>query len=272
MTKPRRKLPHQIPADAVKRAYFAELLGMVNWCRSYIQKHLVPSLDELAARHSQRTDAPDSPSTINGIVKEAKRAFSDKFPQWHVQKLLEGYAKRASDHQRVQLHKQVKEVVGVTLGSVIDKGLNKAVDSFTASNVALITTIPERYFSDIEQVALNGLREGKRAEELAEDFEDRYGVAKDRAYLIARDQIGKFTGDLNRTRQTNIGVEKFIWRGMNDERERDWHTEREGEVFTWAEGVPEDDQEDGAGDAAFPGMAINCRCYPEPVLDDLEDD
>jgi hypothetical protein len=42
-----------------------------------------------------------------------------------------------------------------------------------------------------------------------------------------------------------------MMQGMNDARERDWHREREGNVYSWAEGVPEDElDDDGAGDRA----------------------
>lgn len=245
---------------------------MASWSREYVDKHLKPRLpamlDEHAGRSDARLDRDPAPGEVNRLVREAKTAFFERFPQWQVQKLLKRYAKRTADHNRVQLGKQVKAAVGIDLGSIIDKGLNKVVDDFTAANVALISTIPEQYLSQVEQTVLNGLRSGQRAGELAKDIEERYEVTKDRAYRIARDQIGKLTGDLNKVRQTNLGIDRFAWRGMNDERERDWHRQREGKVYTWAEGVPEDEQEDGAGDAAFPGEAIECRCYAEPVFDD----
>jgi hypothetical protein len=62
-------------------------------------------------------------------------------------------------------------------------------------------------------------------------------------------------------RQKQLGVTSFVWQTMGDERVRDEHAERDGQEYEY------DDPPDGE----LPGEPIMCRCWAEPVLDDLDD-
>jgi SPP1 gp7 family putative phage head morphogenesis protein len=71
---------------------------------------------------------------------------------------------------------------------------------------------------------------------------------------------------VNHARQRELGVERFVWRTMGDERVRDEHDELKGETFSY------DDPPEIDGEPTLPGDDVQCRCYAEPVLDDLFDD
>ena len=60
--------------------------------------------------------------------------------------------------------------------------------------------------------------------------------------------MGKYHSSLNRVRQTNLGVEEFVWDTVNDERCREAHAERDGETYSWDD--PPGDADDPAGGAA----------------------
>jgi SPP1 gp7 family putative phage head morphogenesis protein len=259
----RRVVP--IHPDAIAVAYYGELRAMVVFVHAYLAEHLAPIFAEVAVKtDAARADAPSVAQRVREVVRNARLAFAAKFPTWKTTALLNRFATRAAGHQRIQLERQVRGTLGIDLGAVVDRGLQPAVSRFTKENVSLISTIPDQYLDEVQDTTLEGLRGGKRASELASDLEDRTGVAKSRAELIARDQIGKFHGELAKLRQANLGVESFRWRTMGDERVRDWHKDREGKPYSWAEGVPDDELEgDGGEDGHFPGEAILCRCWPE---------
>ncbi len=98
-----------------------------------------------------------------------------------------------------------------------------------------------------------------RVEDLADLLQGRTGVAESRAMLIARDQTTKLNGALNEIRQTEAGVTSYTWSTSLDERVRDEHSEREGEVFDW-DSPPED---------GHPGEPIQCRCVAIPVVEEF---
>jgi SPP1 gp7 family putative phage head morphogenesis protein len=134
--------------------------------------------------------------------------------------------------------------------------------AFTSENVALIKTVPQKFFGEIEARVAAGVRAGDRASDIAQDIQDRFGVAETNATRIANDQIGKFIGELNKVRQEGLGITHYTWRGVLDNRERADHEDREGERFAW-----DDAPEDG-----HPGEPINCRCFAEPDLDAILED
>ena len=236
---------------------------MVQWCAGYIQSRLVPSLKELADTHyaQDRQDRAPPVQQVNHILARARAAFLLKFPVKAQLRVLHGVAAQTEAFQRKQLTRQVQKQIGIPLTGVLNKGLNKAVQEFTAVNVALIQTIPATYFSQVESTVLEGLKSGKRAAAIAVDIQERTGVAQSHAALIARDQVGKFNGDLNKLRQTNLGVTRFVWHTMEDERVRDSHEDLDDGVYDW------DDPPDGDDGPTIPGQDINCRCYAEPVLE-----
>ena len=123
----------------------------------------------------------------------------------------------------------------------------------------LITSLPEDYLHDVEQTVLRAFREGKRAEEIAGQLEDRFDVSQRNAARIARDQIGKLNGELTRERQKNLGIRRYRWQSSGDERVRDEHRALDGKVFSW-----DDPPEEG-----HPGTPIQCRCWADPVVEDL---
>lgn len=77
------------------------------------------------------------------------------------------------------------------------------------------------------------------------------------AAFTARDQLGTLNMELTRARQTAAGIEKFGWVTKGDSKVRDEHRDRNGKVYTWAEGA----------NGEFPGGPPNCRCHAQAVVD-----
>jgi SPP1 gp7 family putative phage head morphogenesis protein len=140
---------------------------------------------------------------------------------------------------------------------------NALVDKWIGTNVDLIESIPPTYLGKVEAMMRKSVNEGLRVEELSDKIMAMGNVAQAHANLIARDQTLKLYGGLNRERQKSVGIEKYIWRGVLDEAEREMHIELEGRVITW--GDPPVTNE--AGDTNDPGEDYQCRCSAEPIFD-----
>ena len=151
-----------------------------------------------------------------------------------------------------------------------DIGIGPTLMAKRVENVKLITNATNDFLDQVNDILADNF--GTRVEDLADELEERVGVSKSRATLIARDQTNKANAAITQHRQTAAGIEKFVWSTSHDERVRASHAELDGRTFTWAEGLPADvadevDEEEGA----TPGNPINCRCVPIPVLDDDEE-
>lgn len=266
-----RQVPRAIIPTGVALAYYAELRKIVALAKRLVAERLLPRLPEMADRAAEQlhTDAAHRPSTVNRIMGQIADAVWRAYPQKRLERIATRYAQATGRHQRDQLFNQMKAVVGVDLPSIVDRGLKPAVKQFVAENVALIKTVPTEYFQNVESEVLRGMRAGDRASEIEDRLEEHAGVAQNRSALIARDQVLKFNGDLNRVRQQNLGVESYVWRGTPDGRERPEHVENNNQTFRWDD-PPGDPADPHVG--THPGTAISCRCYADPLVEDLADD
>ncbi|AGQ31613.1 hypothetical protein M495_14390 [Serratia liquefaciens ATCC 27592] len=140
-------------------------------------------------------------------------------------------------------------------------------EAIISENVALIRSIPEKYFTDIESmvfrsVAKGGDRKGL-ADEIKANFGKRHGITRRRAEFIARDQVRKATSDLSNARQQAAGIKRGIWLhsgGGNEPRPK--HVHANGREFDLDKGLPIGDK----GQYVLPGEEPGCGCSWKPIL------
>lgn len=266
-------LPRVQDPNHIRLGYYAAIRRLVLLpARRLVHERLLPELPSIVSssgvsRARGRADA--DPGDVNELVGGISVDFFDGVSQSSMEDIAEQYAAATSSFQKEQLARQLRTAVGVDV-PIGDPHLRPLVETFTATNVALIKSIPTRYFEQLQSKLMVDVSAGKRWEEIADDLEDRYEVSEATAKLVARDQVGKFYGSLNEVRQRDLGIEEFIWRTANDNRVRDSHKELEGQSFRWDELPTNDD-----GEEIEPGSEVNCRCNADPnvqsVVDDLDE-
>jgi SPP1 gp7 family putative phage head morphogenesis protein len=251
----RKRLPRQLQPDHIRRAYYGTLRSTVlRSMLELVRRKIVPALPRLVERYAHlHADAEEE--DLNALMGSVEETFDEQWSNQNFAAVAQPVAIQTSEFQSEQLDRQIKAGLGVDVTRA-EPWLTDVIRVFTQENVALIKSIPSEFFSDLEKRLARGISEGQRPEELEELIQERYGVSESRAALIARDQVGKFYGNLNERRQTALGITGYVWRGALDERERPEHLAREGEAFEWNE-PPEDGN---------PGEPIQCRCYGEPDL------
>lgn len=154
-----------------------------------------------------------------------------------------------------QLNGQLKGIVEVDLFGG-ESWLAREAGGFVVQNVSLITSIEDTYLSQVENLIATSVRSGLRVEDIADELEGRFDVSRSRAELIARDQVGKFNGQLTELRQTDLGIDGYTWRDSGDARVRPEHHALDGKSFTW----------DNPPEPGHPGEDFQCRCNAEPDL------
>lgn len=265
----RPKLPRQAGPEAIDGEYATKLLRYARLAREVLAPLLaeLPDLLERAAAaraDDARRDA-DEGKRIRELAAQAAKELAAKMKPAELERVGRAMAKRTSTFQRAQLQKQARRAMGVDL-FLMDRQLPAIVEGFVAENAALIKDVPARVVTEVEQMATRAVASGRRHEEIAAELEERFGISENRAKLIARDQVGKLYGQINASRQKEVGIERFIWRTSNDERVRDEHRELE------AESEAEPFSYDDPPSEGLPGEPINCRCHAEPVFEELEDE
>ncbi len=248
----RGKLPRQVWPESINRAYARTLVRVVDRVRGLTQ----PLFDALPAMFprvdGERADAFDG-RRLRLIFAALRNAIGNELPLAGLDAIARNIGRDVSQWNERQLRRQIRAAFGadVFAGS---PALADTIDRFAIENVALINDVPRKLVNDLEATVTRAVSSGTLHTDLAKELEGKFGFARKRAKIIARDQVGKLYGRVNAERQKSMGVTHFVWRSVGDRRVRPQHRARNGNRYAY------DDPPDGE----IPGEPILCRCYPEP--------
>lgn len=291
------KLPRQIPPTRHAEDYERALRALLRRVRVAWRPVIaaLPALIEgaqISRADSARNDI-DETQRLKALIAEAAAASERAVTQHEVEALARKFADRTQLYQREQISRQVRRALGVD-PIFRDKGLTARVEQFTHENIALVKRIPQRLHGELESMVTRAVAGGvrgaptgpelsaaakKKSRTLAAQIEERFQVSEKHARVIARDQIGKFYAGVNHARQKEMGVSRFIWRTVGDERVRGnpggkypdaepSHYDLDGEEFSY-DNPP---TPPGANEPLLPGEDYQCRCWAEPVFEDFNDE
>lgn len=218
-----------------------------------------PTLDHVAMDASFTAAA-------SKLFRELTRKFTGLFTG-QAGGLAEALAKGISNVTATQLGASLKEVSGgVTLKTdVVSGAVGEVVKAGIRENVALIKSIPEKYFLEIQGAVMRSVQTGQGVSDLEKQLGKYEGVTKRRAALIARDQTSKATTAINRARMKGLGVKKFEWlHSYGGKEPRELHKDYlNGKIFDLDDPPVIDER---TGERGLPGQLINCRCRMIPVI------
>lgn len=146
---------------------------------------------------------------------------------------------------------------------------NQMMAATVRHNFTMIKSIPQemrkilehKYTSTlIEEVAKGNLPRGTFRKQLA-----AHGVKK--AKLIARTETAKLQSAMTQERATNLGSIAYEWVASMDQRTRQSHKEMDGVIVFWRSDNEKPLRDNMRGNA---GEFPNCRCYPNPILDESD--
>ena len=145
---------------------------------------------------------------------------------------------------------------------VRDLPMQEIVKAHVHQNCSLIKSIPQKLHGDVERVVMDGVRAGRKANEITGAIQDVYPVTAKRASGIALDQCGSLNAAIVDEQYNQAQLTTYIWRCLKDSRVRGNpagkyphakynHWTRDGQVFS-----TEDPPPDG-----HPGEPNRCRCF-----------
>lgn len=204
------------------------------------------------AKEAQRTDAADGGGPripgADGIATAAKRSIRS------VSKLLA---------TRVQRHSQGEfKRLGIELRK--EPVFTKQIEAWRKVNVERVGSLLEFEHDELADILSKGW--GKTVPELRQRIEERLEVSRNKADLLARDQVLTLNAQISHGRMAAAGITQAYWTTSKDERVRDSHAAMDGELFDI------DDPPEVDGEKALPGEPILCRCVSSPRLPELEED
>jgi SPP1 gp7 family putative phage head morphogenesis protein len=166
----------------------------------------------------------------------------------------------------------------------VDMFLNKGNEkldeisrSWALTNSRLILSMPEKLIYDVSLVIQQGFREGQSMTSLINQIQSKANISRNRAKLIAADQIAKLNSNYVQYEQEQLGLPLYVWRTSDDERVRKpSHRNMNGKICTWLNPlVYKDDITDKIwkhrssidGTTYQVGQDIRCRCSAQIIVD-----
>jgi SPP1 gp7 family putative phage head morphogenesis protein len=263
---------HPIP---VERYYAGILLSYVRFMQEQTRQILYPALPGLEQEANNAKPvvdrADDYSDNVSQIMQSLSLSIDKNNPIPSIPTMTMDIGQKTSKWNSAQWQKTMKQVTGVNTAQY-EPWIQGQLKSFSTENVALIKSLKDQNLSSIETMAQRSLRSGMRHEEIAKQIEGQYDTTRNRAKLIARDQVSKLNGQLTELRQKDIGINEYIWRTSGDERVRADHAANNGKKMRWDDPtvcwngtawVPR------TGFRGIPGEDYQCRCWAEPVFDSV---
>lgn len=232
----------------LKRRIERIYLRVPRFFRAFTQERILPAYRPAVSQ--MRRDAPSD--DMRDILNELDRQVTEELAV-SIERELTEWITRLDESNRDHYQETVIEATEIDISPVTEVNeFENEIKADIEANVALVTGLTAEMRKTLGRVIFNGLQENMSARELAREIDEALGITRRRALLIARDQMAKISGTLDKLRQTALGIEHYIWRDSDDERVRASHEEVDGKVFRWDTEVP--------NGLVRPGFEINCRC------------
>lgn len=256
----------QSSGKTLERQYFREIMRILDPYYTEVHERLIPKLPDIVSQFKSETrvDAVKHDVTYGETITEAigdiKIGIAIQITDSIVGGSALNQAVNVSDFNRNQFTRQFSSVLGVN-PLLNESYLQAQVDAFTERNTALIKNIPDQSINRIETLIRTQVEQGRSTEFIRKAVQSELDISRNRAKLIARDQVNKFNGKLTELRQSEAGIEDYIWSTSRDERVRPTHASKQGKKFSW---------DNPPSDTGHPGNDIQCRCVAMPVLEDFK--
>lgn len=262
-----KKSKAQLPPLNLERQYALGLRPLIQLISDEVKQWVIAKLPAWSESfYSQRPDQARLDAIDDDIITALEfmnGQINRKYTPAELKRLAAKTGESVSEWNQRAIKENLKRVMGVDIFFEQPFLVNE-LSMFTVNNTLLISSLKDKALSDVQKMVWDGFRSGTRWEEMAKDITDyvdpEVGNIAKRANLIARDQVNKLNGQLTFLRQSELGITKYVWRTMQDERVRDSHRAKDGNEYSW---------DSPPADTGHPGEDYNCRCYAEPVLSTL---
>ena len=204
-------------------------------------------------------------------AREMSIILRKKIKQWdkvfgkEAEKVAEWFVRSVKKHTEFGM-KSAFRAERYKLKNGVPKNVELGVE---IENKSLIKSIPEKYFTGIETVAMMALLYGWSKDILADEIQKRYRITIRRTKLIAADQTHKTTELFKRAICIEAGIRYgrwvYTWRS---EKPRESHVEMNGALFDLSKGCYDYYE----NEYIFPAQKINCKCDFRPVIFEMGDD
>lgn len=199
-------------------------------------------------------------AVMRALGRKWQKRFDDLAPE-----LAKHFATEAKDRTDGALMEMLKKS-GFTVKFKMTAAANDVMQATIGEQVGLIKSIASEHLSEVEGLVMRSVQAGRDIGWLTKELENRYGITRRRAALIATTENNKATAMIVRVRQQELGITEAIWvHSGAGKHPRHSHVMQNGEKYNIADGW----YDPTAKETCWPGTLINCRCISRPIIPGL---
>ena len=141
-----------------------------------------------AVRHD---DLSDLMAVVRQVIAKVAADMEQKTSDFDLSMRIERIARSSQTLTINEWRRSVRDTLGVDLMEDYYKGefFREALRTWRDRNVRLISTIPRDSLAEMDNIIMEGYRNGTSTTQIMKDIQEQYGVSKRRARFIARDQV-----------------------------------------------------------------------------------
>lgn len=227
---------------------------------------------------AERFDA-NIEETLAALFERVSDALDKAYTKGLLQRIARRMIKQVSLGSKRNTEKQLKRAYPKQSDDMDfqplmnDKELSPFFDNVVDENVGLIRSIPKAKMEPFKNQLVALITKDATIGEIKKAIQKNFKVTKGKAAVIARDQVGKLNGALNKYRQQQLGGKRYYWRRTRDSRCRAQHEKLgaasdRGKLYLWSQPPIVDPI---TKRRAHPGEDFQCRCWAEMHMGDIFD-
>jgi SPP1 gp7 family putative phage head morphogenesis protein len=260
-----KKIPKQRRPKAGELRYHKLLVDVRKTHRRLLNEMVIAELSQFLEKSSQELGGLRADALADDIIRVFSNLalqFATIHPPGEIDSELTSIATDIDAHQSREHQRQMKAALGLEL-IVPEPFRQSAIRGFVATNQALVESLTGDAFAAFQSITNRGIQSGLRVEDIAKELLARLKITQNKARFLAVDQTNKLFGQLTELRQTNVGIEEYVWDDSDDERVRPRHRALDQTPQKWSKPPIVDLK---TGRRAHPGGDYRCRCQALPVF------
>ena len=238
------------------------------WYRQQLKQLVKTMTDDIerAMQQPQGSFFMDDAKGFQAISAKALMKVLEKYEKSdrtsQAENIANGFVNRGNTQNQQEVSKNLKNQTGIDLSAYLGNSprIAEKVNAMTTANVQLIKSIRSQYLDKVQNAVTQAVVNGTLNKDLVQQIKDIGKTTEKRAIFIARDQSSKLNAALTQARHEDVGITKYTWSTSGDERVRESHAEKDGQVFEYA---------NPPADTGHPAHDYNCRCVAIPYLGDV---
>lgn len=159
------------------------------------------------------------PAQMAAELERIKKTY-----EFQVDNVAQGFASSwvnaVNDYNRTQTIDTLRKTLGIDIATIVDEAMKDELPILIMESASYIKSIPNYLVGRVADRVVQHYKGIPMPENrtLRQQIKEEFKVSDGRAKVLARDQTSKMNTALTAIRQTNLGIDMYIWKTAEDER------------------------------------------------------